>query len=500
MPVVETLSVLIGGRHAAEVSRSADQPGLIYSDNYIASKGVPLSVAMPKTGGRFPLPRVSAWMDGLLSDNPTVVEQQRRLFGAQGKSSFDLLASPMGMDCAGAVQFCQPAQAAAATGRGGGVKWLSDQDLALIVSSLALANSTWQGGRTSGQFSLAGAQAKTALQLHNGRWGLPWGNEPTTHIIKPAIAQLKDQALNEHICMEAAGRIGLRAASTRVTEIGGVQCVVVTRYDRIMQADGTHRRVHQEDMCQALGIPPTKKYQSDGGPTPKDIGTLIRQHCTNPDRDVEAFRDALIFNWVIAGTDAHAKNYGFILEGNAVALAPLYDIASWLPYEADKASLPKAKLAMKMGRDYTLRKSDRKSAWVKTGETLGLDGDETVFRAEEIASQVPAALGQAAESVPAGFSGSEVVDMLLDRVDSRARVCSRVSAAVGVPRDAPRSLADHTLQENSVVNLLEPSPHEALEPTGLDEFEICGKTVKQTNKPCLLAPSHRGRCRSVLRS
>ncbi|MDE0267572.1 MAG: hypothetical protein OXI96_00835 [Acidimicrobiaceae bacterium] len=89
---------------------------------------------------------------------------------------------------------------------------------------------------------------------------------------------------------------------------------------------------------------------------------------------------------------------------------------------------------MKIGRDYTLRKSDRKSAWFNTGEALGLDGEETVSRAEEIASQVPDALGRAAESIPAEFSGNEIVEMLLDRADSRARECARVSAVVSAPR------------------------------------------------------------------
>ena len=437
MPAVETLSVLIGGKHAADVSRSDGRSGLAYTAQYLASGGVPLSVGMPKTDGHYPLPRVSTWMGGLLSDNPAVVRQQRLFFGAQGRSSFDLLATPMGLDCAGAVQFCPPDELEKALDRGGGVERLEPRELALLVSSLALASSTWQGSRTTGQFSLAGAQAKTALRFQDGEWGFPWGNEPTTHIIKPAISHLKDQALNEHICMAAAGRIGLRAASTSITEIGGVQCLVITRYDRISQSDGTYRRVHQEDMCQALGIPPSKKYQSDGGPTPKDIGTIIRQRSTTPDRDVQTFRDALIFNWVIAGTDAHAKNYSLILEGNAVALAPLYDIASWLPYQTDRGALPKTKLAMKTGSGYTLRKSDRKSAWQKTGEALGLDGDETVARAEHLASQVPEALEAAANSIPSEFSGSEVVEVLLERTEARARACARVSAAIGTPHSAP---------------------------------------------------------------
>lgn len=341
MPAVETLSVLIGGQHAADASRSGGRSGLFYTDQYLASQGTPLSVGMPKSDGRYLLPKVATWMDGLLSDNPAVVKQQRLFFDAQGTSSFDLLATPMGLDCAGAVQFCPPDELENAVARGGGVRWMEPSELALLISSLALDTSTWQGSRTTGQFSLAGAQAKTALQFQDGEWGLPWGNEPTTHIIKPAISHLKDQALNEHICLEAAGRIGLRAASTSITEIGGIQCIAVTRYDRIRQPDGTYRRVHQEDMCQALGIPPFKKYQSDGGPTPRDIGTIIRQRSTNPDRDIHAFLDALIFNWVIGGTDAHAKNYNFILEGNVVALAPLYDIASWLPYEPDRGRFPK---------------------------------------------------------------------------------------------------------------------------------------------------------------
>ncbi|MDE0267573.1 MAG: HipA N-terminal domain-containing protein [Acidimicrobiaceae bacterium] len=165
MPAVETLSVLIGCQHAADASRSDDRSGLVYTEEYLVSRGAPLSIGMPKTGRRFPLLRLSAWMEGLLPDNPQVVEQQRRLFGVKGRSSFDLLATPMGMDCAGAVQFCFPHRVATVADRGGGVEWLDDRDLASLVSSLTLANSTWLGGRTFGQFSLVGAQAKTALQF-----------------------------------------------------------------------------------------------------------------------------------------------------------------------------------------------------------------------------------------------------------------------------------------------------------------------------------------------
>jgi len=79
------------------------------------------------------------------------------------------------------------------------------------------------------------------------------------------------------------------------------------------------------------------------------------RHCTNPEQDIRAFRDVLIYNWVIAGTEAHAKNYSLMLDGNTVAFAPLYDIASWLPYTSDRSALAKTKLAMKIGKAYTLQ-------------------------------------------------------------------------------------------------------------------------------------------------
>lgn len=153
---------------------------------------------------------------------------------------------------------------------------------------------------------------------------------------------------------------------------------------------------------------------------------------------------------------------------------------------------------MKIGKDYTLRKSDRRSAWQKTGEALGLDGDETVVRAEWLASEVPNALEAAAISIPPEFSGSEVVEVLLERVESRARACARVPAAIGIPRTTPNVTADRASEAPPIVDLLKPSPHQALEPAESGDTETCRKIVRQTNKPCLLPASHKGRCRSVL--
>ena len=146
--------------------------------------------------------------------------------------------------------------------------------------------------------------------------------------------------------------------------------IVVERYDRV-KVETRWARIHQEDMCQALGLHPTRKYESDGGPGARTIVELLRTQSSNPQDDVQSFADAMAFNWLIAGTDAHAKNFGLLLGGGgAVRLAPLYDLASILPYRT--ISLQKAKLAMKIGGEYRLSNIGLRS-WHKFATELRLD-------------------------------------------------------------------------------------------------------------------------------
>lgn len=158
-------------------------------------------------------------------------------------------------------------------------------------------------------------------------------------------------------------------------------------------------RVHQEDFCQALGVPPTTKYQSDGGPTPLDVATLLRSHSGRPVEDVATFVDALALNWLIGGTDGHAKNYSLLhAGGGGVRLAPLYDLASALPYfHMEERGL---KLAMKIGGEYRLANIDGRRLKSLAAE-LGLDGDETVARVASLASRLPAAVLEVADEMGA---------------------------------------------------------------------------------------------------
>jgi serine/threonine-protein kinase HipA len=161
--------------------------------------------------------------------------------------------------------------------------------------------------------------------------------------------------------------------------------IAVERYDR-QQKGNDIIRVHQEDICQALGIMPTKKYQNEGGPSAVNIVELLRTYSTDRDNDLATFIAALGFNWLIAGADAHAKNYSLLLSGPEVRLAPLYDIASILPY--DDVDLRKAKLAMKIAGEYEVSLIGLRQ-WQKFAREVRADADELVEALISMAKQLP---------------------------------------------------------------------------------------------------------------
>jgi serine/threonine-protein kinase HipA len=150
-----------------------------------------------------------------------------------------------------------------------------------------------------------------------------------------------------------AHEIGLAVAESTVRSFEDQEALVVRRYDRQLDTGGRLVRVHQEDVCQVLGVSPLRKYESDGGPGPAEIIRLILRECDRPADDVGTFIDALALNWVIGGTDAHAKNYSFLLTPGSVRLAPLYDLISVLPYP-HRIDYRELKLAMRIDREYHL--------------------------------------------------------------------------------------------------------------------------------------------------
>ena len=189
--------------------------------------------------------------------------------------------------------------------------------------------------------------------------------------------------------------------------------------------DGTARtclRIHQEDTCQAFAVHPARKYQNEGGPGVREIAALLRDQSTNPASDVLAFADALIFNWLIAGTDAHAKNFSVLIApGSQVRLAPLYDLASVLPYP-QRIDAQKAKLAMKIGNSYRLREIRRKH-WETCARDLRMPANDLIGRAESMIQRLLAAAPKVADSLRDEGLDDAVIGRLVDSIDIHSRNC-----------------------------------------------------------------------------
>src|SRR5208283_2938379 len=227
-----------------------------------------------------------------------------------------------------------------------------------------------------------GAQPKTALLFDNNKWGVPSGRVPTTHILKPPSGDFDGHAENEHFCLELGRALGLPVVDSRIMRFRDEVAIVVERYDRARTAAGL-RRVHQEDMCQALSIPPTRKYQSEGGPGIRDIVELLKTYSTNAPEDVRTFLDAIAYNWLIAGTDAHGKNYALLIGAQArIRLAPLYDVTSVLPYQG--IDIERVKSSMKLGGEYRLGNISLQH-WRKLAEELHVNPEAMIQRVGDFA-------------------------------------------------------------------------------------------------------------------
>jgi serine/threonine-protein kinase HipA len=410
--IAGTLERLSGGRLRFDYTEEyRDRPG-----------ATPISLSMPPQVRSHADRIVTSWLWGLLPDNDAVLARWARQFHVSSSSPFSLLATQIGEDCAGAVRFASPEESDGVLARSGGVTWLTEDEVGQRLADLREDSTSWLGRSFTGQFSLAGAQAKTALLFKDGRWGVPSGSTATTHILKPAVAGLDDHDLNEHLCLDAARRAGLVAARTKVSRFGDESAVVVDRYDR-REVGGEIIRIHQEDLCQALALPPSLKYQNEGGPGPADIAKLFRSAMPPRAADdaVWRFADALIWNWLIAGTDAHAKNYSLLLAEDQVRLAPLYDVASALPYDIHERKL---RFAMKMGGDY--RVFPYRNPWPEAARELALDADALVGRVQELAALAPDVFADAAEAPDVEVLGRPLPTRLVDLVADRSERCRRL--------------------------------------------------------------------------
>lgn len=409
----KTLNVLLYEEHVADLieTRSGAHELRYLTDEPPA----PVSLSMPLAASQYGSRQINPFLEGLLPDRADVREAMGAKYGVSGANPFALLGH-VGEDCAGAVQFVQPHRRQALLSAEGGLRELTEQDIGDRLRELRADESTsWVA--TQEHWSLAGAQSKFAVRQESEVMYSPSGAEPTTHIIKPGVAGFRDQALNEHLCMSALRKAGLRAAQTQFREFDGQSALVVTRYDRGRTQDGRLVRIHQEDMCQAQSIFPTNKYESNKGPRAVDVVRLLRDSSgESAGGNIARFIDGLIANYLLGAPDAHAKNYGVMLSGDRVELTPLYDVASGYPYSASTHT-GLCHAAMKVGRESQFGKI-LPEHWERFAGEAGVDSSAICARVFELSETLPDAVSDSIKE------GSPEADELGGRLlDELALMC-----------------------------------------------------------------------------
>ena len=318
---------------------------LRYADRWLQTTGAfPLSVTMPLRAAPYPSGVISPWLANLLPEE----EQLQVLTRSLGLDQADVLAvlAEIGGDTAGALSF------GAATDR---ALWAytplttfydtPDPSLALERHFEDLGRRPFLVGEEGVRQSLAGGQKKSALAVlapdgapvlrlpqEGDVLAISLNGAPSTLIVKPDNPNLPGITENEVWCLRMAQAIGIEAAQTTILQSSKRTAIGVLRYDRRVGRNGQLLRLHQEDFAQANGLPPGRKYERGTLPG-LDLKTLLETGRHVSASDALALLDQVIFNILVANTDAHAKNYSLILRvGAAPRLAPLYDVSTELSW------------------------------------------------------------------------------------------------------------------------------------------------------------------------
>ena len=405
----DELAVLLAGELAGHVRAGQEQScWFSYNADYTSGRDrIPLSLTVPVAAGRYD---IFDWMDGLLPTSTEVRGEWAQRYGAASINPMDMLSTPIGWDCAGAVQFCLPERLSELRSRSAQRVEMGEAELARHLESVRRGRISAAPSHWWAPFSLTGAQAKTVLCRNADKWARPEGGEPSTHILKVALPDYPDNDLVEHVCMSALRRAGIAAARTGIVHAGTERAIAVERFDR-REVGGRLVRVHQEDMCQALGFPSHLKYQRDNGPSPADVASILGTSRTGS-ASASRFFDALVCSWLLAAPDAHAKNYSLLFDGPATVLAPLYDVCSMAPYAPRDQEVGNMRLAMRIGSAWTVREADTPQAWRECAKDVGLDPRQALDRAEELAEALPSALADVLNEMPDQITASPSVDML----------------------------------------------------------------------------------------
>lgn len=373
-----------------------------------------LSASLPVREERFKPSESAPFFEGLLPEGAVRAAIASKLGISEG-NGFAML-SELGADCAGAAMVLprdqSPQSRAPLPPRS-----LREKEVGNLLRDLPRDPLGIDADPGGVRLSLGGVQDKLILvRLPNGDFAQPLGGAPSNCLLKPEHERFEGLAVNEAYCMRVAAAAGSEVATTELLEIDGIRCLYSKRFDRATDADGATIRVHQEDMCQALGLLPTQKYEAEDGPSVSSVTALLRrQGSPRSALDVNAFVRAVLTCFLLGNSDAHGKNFSLLYDPAAgVRLAPLYDVVSTVVYEGLTP-----RLAMAIGGEADPSQVDL-GCWERLGAESGLGGGlrGLVQRwSSEVLAATEACLGKAEEE---GWS-HPVLGAIADGCRERAR-------------------------------------------------------------------------------
>lgn len=410
-----------------------------------SEQGRPLSLSLPFTPGNSPHrgARVRAWFDNLLPDSKDVRERMARRYETGTTEVFDLL-SEIGRDCVGALEIL-PMGRTAAGASAVQAQPLTEAQVAEVLRSTTTPHALGLVAHDDDfRISIAGAQEKTALLHHDGRWCLPRGGTPTTHIFKLPLGliggmklDMRDSVENEWLCSRILQAYGLPVAACIPLQFEDMKALVVERFDRAWwtgPAGDRHLvRLPQEDLCQASGMPPDARYEADGGPGMDRILDVLAGSLTR-EQDRRTFFQTQVLFWMLCATDGHAKNFSLALRpGGRYQLTPLYDVLSAYPVLGagpSKISPFKARMAMAVrSRNAHWKMHDiQRRHWEALGARHGVvteDGRRAGFVIDALVEQTPRVVAAVRATLPAGFP-QQVADTIFGGLQDAA---TRLAAA-----------------------------------------------------------------------
>ena len=352
------VSIEINGRQreVGVISGSNDyDASFCYSEHYLESGTArPISISLPLTDKPYGPELTRRFFEGLLPEGfmrRTVAEQNRTDDG-----DYLSILEMLGAECIGAVQI-----------KGENYKNIEPSYRAFdpeTMYKLAAEGATRSADLVvEAHLSLTGASGKIgAYKNSDGRWFLPVGSAPSTHILKQSHIRYDKIVQNEQLALKTAEFLGIEVPKSEIVEAypepvfdTGLNPPVTEnvlfateRYDRTFEGaedlvDGMlcPLRLHQEDFGQALGIPASGKYERPGEQHMKKMFDLLRRYSASPIEDQIKLWEIIVFHWLIGNTDGHIKNFSLVYDTNlkAVRLAPAYDIVSTILYDTHSSEM-----------------------------------------------------------------------------------------------------------------------------------------------------------------